>query len=337
MRRHVVERHGVARAAAAALFRRIERRDLRRRSGQRLRRQQIAAAAAGPLDVGRAPDLRRPVGRGGRARRDRHAGSPAWRGRPARSRTLPRGAIAGGSSGRECAWRPVRRRAPHRRRRCGRSSRRRAGAAPVIASTGRLEHGGEVLAQRMHALAVRAHRQVPVAELGQRAGRRHRGVRDVGPRDGHLDRRFGRRRGRGPGADAPIVAGLAFSQAASCWRRPRGGATLSHLACAGAAAAAAWATLSIGLTKRHEVGFADDLQLTLRGTANRRLVERRQGWRRGWAGAACGRAGHPWAGRRGREPHRAQLRRQVEARHALPDNAIGRGRASPARRRSPPG
>ena len=82
--------------------------------------------AAGRGSGSRSPSSSRPAGR---ARRDRHAGSPAWPGRPARSRTPPRGAIAGGCSGRECAWRPARRRAPHRRRRCGRSSRRRAGAA----------------------------------------------------------------------------------------------------------------------------------------------------------------------------------------------------------------
>ena len=187
MRRHVVERHGVARAAAAAFLRRIERRDLRRRIGQRLRRQQIAAAAAGPLDVSRAPDLRRPVGRTAALveidmQGHQHGGADRLEAELFLAAPLQSDPAIRNAHGDQ-----------------GRVEGRIVGAVVAIAARAmqvlrrdrldrQAEHRSEVLAQRMHALAVRAHRQVTVAELGQGARRRHRGVRDVGPRDGDLHR-----------------------------------------------------------------------------------------------------------------------------------------------------
>ena len=110
------------------------------------------------------------------------------------------------------------------------------------------EHHRQILAQRMHALAMRPHREMAVLELGQRAGRPHRGMRHVGPRDGDLHQPLGRRRGRLVRRCAGRRWAGLCSHAASCCSGSRR-RTLSHFACSGAATAAAWATLSTGLTK----------------------------------------------------------------------------------------
>ena len=187
---------------------------------------------------------------------------------------------------------------------------------------GQAEHGREVLAQRMHALAVRAHREMAVAELGQRTGRRHRGMGDVGPRDGDLHALAGRGGGRGPRADAPIVAGLVLQPGGfllcrhdvaqmipARLRRRRDGSRLRDAL--------------DRADEGHEVGLAHDLQFTFRGTTDRRLVEPDQ------RGAAIGLA------QRARMQHvrgqhvvhigRArQLGRQVETRRAPADHTVGR-------------
>ena len=184
------------------------------------------------------------------------------------------------------------------------------------------EHRRQVLAQRMHALAVRPHREMAVAELGQRAGRRHRGVRDVGPRDGDLHQALGRRRRR-LRADAPVLAGLAL--------QPRGllllGLDAPHIVPRRMQRGGGRGGLGDALDRAdegHEIGFAHDLQFALRGAADRGLVERRQG------GAAAGLAQRPGMQQVFRhevvhESGAAHLRRQVDARHALADHLVGRG------------
>ena len=189
-----------------------------------------------------------------------------------------------------------------------------AGAVQVPRGDGldrQAEHRRQVLAQRMHALAVRPDRQMAVAELGQRAGRRHRGVRDVGPRDGDLHEALGRRRRR-LRADAPVLAGLALQPGGFLllgldapnvvpprMPRCRGRGGLGHAL--------------DRADEGDEVGLADDLQLPplVGGAPDRRLVERRQ------RGAAAGLA--QCAGMQDvlgqdvvHESGAAHLRRQVE-------------------------
>ena len=98
--------------------------------------------------------------------------------------------------------------------------------------------------------------------------------------------------------------GWPFSHAASCCAGSRRRA-LSHLACAGAAAAAACATLSTGLTKATKLASRMICSSPFARHGGSRPRRATPGWRRDWAGAACGHAGRPWAGRRGRRRHRS--------------------------------
>ena len=116
--------------------------------------------------------------------------------------------------------------------------------------------------------------------------------------------------------------GWSFSQAASCcagsrWR------TLSHLRVRRRGSGGCLCDALDRADECHEVGFADDLQVTLGGTADRRLVEPRQG--RTAVGLAQRAGMQDVLGQDiVHEGGTAQLCRQVDARHAVADDAIGR-------------
>ena len=145
----------------------------------------------------------------------------------------------------------------------------------------------------------------------------HRGVRDVGPRDGDLHRGSWAALSAARRADAPVLGSAGPSaRPPSCCAGVRCAARCPSLACSGAAAAAACATLSTGLTKATKLASRTICKLALGGAADRGLVERRQRRRRGWAGAACGHAARSSGTHVVHEGGAAHLRRQVDARHA---------------------
>ena len=197
---------------------------------------------------------------------------------------------------------------------------------------GQAEHRRQVLAQRMHALAMRPHREMAVAELGQRAGRRHRGMRDVGPRDGDLHQPPMGRRSGGASAAPRRCAGL--RRAGPSARRPPAARDRYAARCptwhgSGAAAAAAWATLSTGLTKATKfasrtICSSPFAARRIAASSSAARVAPRLGWRsvracrRSLGTKSCTKAAPlTFAG-------------EVDARHALADHACRRRRAWPA-------
>ena len=180
LRREVVQRERVARAAAAVGLGRIGRPRIRRRRRQRLVRQQVAAGAR-PLHMRRRPDFRSPVHGFSRivqrgAQRDMHRRAERLEAEFLLAPPLHADAVVGNLQ------------------RDHRGIHRDIVRAVVAIAAGamRMAHGDRVLrdaqhirqrvAQRIDALRMRPHRQMPAAILRQRAGRPHRGVRDIGPR-----------------------------------------------------------------------------------------------------------------------------------------------------------
>ena len=178
--RKIIERDGIALRTAAAGERRIDGDEGRERLGQLEGRQQSRrVGAARPRDVPIAPDIVAPSDDLAAASRSASISTAC---------AAPKGAQANSSSRDHCSLhrpppdgasqeRGVE--ARHRRRRSGRSSPHLRRAPRRCVSGGSAEDQGQIGAQIVDALAMRPHVQAAVGPLRDRAGGRHRGMRDV--------------------------------------------------------------------------------------------------------------------------------------------------------------
>ena len=181
---NIVKRFAIACGAAAGGFRHVDRRRNGRRIGQRLGREQ-AGAAAGPALMRAAPDFGRPIHRmAGGVERGAHLDHHRRAHRLEREFLLPPPAHADRTAGQA------------QRDHC-RIGGRVVGAIMAVAARPlnvahrnrrgiELEHARKRRAQRIDALAVRPHRQMPIAIKRQRTRGRDRGMREMAARENRL-------------------------------------------------------------------------------------------------------------------------------------------------------